>query len=174
MIVSWNSQPIQTIVKNLAFPALIFLTALISCEKKPAVKQIPLRSSSFNLKALADRIIERSKPQPGEKVFMIGRPNEFDSLIVFLKDGFEKSGAQYLGTINVDTTQWPADWNTPLVQAAKGKSREELANLLDTLDLGIIGLAAGHAHRKGQSGAFSLGRGQRHQWKGNSNGWDDR
>jgi len=72
--------------------SFVFLALLVSCEKKPSVKQIPLRSSSFNLRALADKIIERSKPQAGEKVFMIGQPNEFDSLIVFLKDGFAKSG----------------------------------------------------------------------------------
>src|SRR5258708_5058618 len=116
MIVPWISSPNPTFVKNLTLAALVFLALVISCEKKPAVKQIPLRSSSLNLKALADKILSRSKPQPGEKIFMIGQPNEFDSLIVFLKDGFAKSGAVYLGTINVDTTQWPADWNTPLVQ----------------------------------------------------------
>jgi hypothetical protein len=138
MIVSWNSQPTQTIVKNLAFPALIFLTALISCEKKPAVKQIPLRSSSFNLKALADKIIAQADPTPGEKVFMIGKPSEFDSLVVFLKDGFAKSGSYYYGTINVDTAKWPEEWNTSLVQKAVGKSREELVKLLDTLTLGIM------------------------------------
>ncbi len=125
-------------MKNLALLSLIFLTLLISCEKRPAVKQVPLRSSSLNLKALADKIIEQSKPQPGEKVFMIGKPNEFDSLIVFLKDGFAKAGAVYLGTISVDTAQWPADWNTPLVQAVKGKSRGEIAKILDSLDLGIM------------------------------------
>ncbi len=125
-------------MKKLVLPVLIFLIALASCDKKPAVKQIPLRSSPFNLKALAGKIIEQSKPQPGEKIFMIGKPNEFDSLIVFLKDGFASTGAVYLGTINVDTAQWPVDWNTPFVQSTKGKSREELAQLLDTLDLGIM------------------------------------
>ncbi|HWA32979.1 MAG TPA: aminopeptidase [Cyclobacteriaceae bacterium] len=124
-------------MKKHALNALFFIMVLISCEKKAAVKEIPLRSSSFNLKALADKIIERSKPQAGEKVFMIGRPNEFDSLIVFLKDGFAKSGAVYLGTINVDTAQWPVDWNTPLVQATKGKSREDIAKILDSLDLSL-------------------------------------
>jgi len=47
-------------------------------------------------------------------------------------------GAAYLGTINVDTTQWPGDWNTPLVQATRGKSKEELTKILDSLDLGIM------------------------------------
>jgi hypothetical protein len=133
----------------LKYPLLfIFLFLLvISCDKKAEVKQIPLRSSPLDLKSLADKIIEQSDPQPGEKIFMIGQPNEFDSLIVFLKDGLEKKRARYMGTINVDTARWPVEWNTQLVQAAKGKSKEELIQVLDSMDLGIMlpGPNPGHA-----------------------------
>jgi hypothetical protein len=138
MIGTLDSNQPETTLKKLVFLLPFLFMAFISCEKKPAPKQISLRSSQLDLEALADKIIERLQPQQGEKVFMIGKPNEFDSLIVFLKDKFAKSGAIYAGTINVDTVQWPAEWNTAFVQAAKGKSREELGQVLDTLDIGIM------------------------------------
>lgn len=132
-------------VKRSLLAITLFMVA-VSCDRKPAEKKIALHSSALNLEALADRIITQSKPQKGEKVFMIGAPNEFDSLIIFLKDKFAASGAIYLGTFNVDTTRWPDEWNTPLVVAGKGKSKEEFVPLLDTLDIGIMLPGASPSH----------------------------
>ena len=87
---SSNQPDIQ--VKRSLLAIALFIVA-VSCDKKPAEKKIALHSSALNLEALADRIIAQSKPQKGEKVFMIGAPNEFDSLIIFLKDKFAASGA---------------------------------------------------------------------------------
>ena len=124
-------------------PYLIILVSIViltACQKKAAETVTPLKSSSLNLKAIAAKVMERVSLQPGEKVFMVGQPSEFDSLIVLLSDQIAKSGGVYLGTINVDTTSWPAAWNNDFVKSTNGKKKEQLTQLFDSLaiDLGIM------------------------------------
>jgi Thermophilic metalloprotease (M29) len=126
--------------------SILILSVTISCNKKPAEKAFVLHSSELDLKAIADKTMERMDIQPGEKVFMVGMPNEFDSLIVFLSDKITAAGGSYLGTINVDTTAWPDSWNTEFVKSTNGKSKEELIKLFAIADLGIMLPGAASTH----------------------------
>ncbi len=126
------------IKSHIAFVALIIALLMASCDRKPAEKTVALHSSPLDMDAISDKLMEKISLQPGEKVFMIGVPGEFDSLIVFLGDKITSAGGVYLGTINVDTTSWPNSWNTDFVKSTKGKSKEELIKLLDGYDLGIM------------------------------------
>ena len=121
---------------------IILFSALVmtACQKKTTESIIALKSSSLDLKAISTKLMECINLQPGEKVFMVGQPGEFDSLIVLLGDQISRAGGVYLGTINVDTAAWPASWNNDFVKATKGKTKEELTLLFDSLalDLGIM------------------------------------
>ncbi len=119
---------------------LFSILVMTACEKKASPPAVALKSSSLDLKAMAAKIMERVNLQPGEKVFMVGQPSEFDSLIVFLGDQISQAGGVYLGTINVDTVSWPASWNNEFVKSTNGKTKEELTQLFDSLalDLGIM------------------------------------
>ena len=140
MIVPYNSQ--SKAMKNLKPYLTILLAAVIltACQKKATEPIVTLKSSSLDLKALSAKVMERINLQPGEKVFMVGQPNEFDSLIVLLGDQISKSGGVYMGTINVDTVSWPSSWNNDFVKSTNGKTKEELTKLFDSLaiDIGIM------------------------------------
>ncbi len=128
-------------MKSRSILIILFSVLVISaCEKKTSPPVVTLKSSSLDLKAISAKVMERINLQPGEKVFMVGQPGEFDSLIVFLGDQISQEGGIYLGTINVDTTSWPASWNNDFVQSTKGKTKEELTQLFDSLalDMGIM------------------------------------
>ena len=128
-------------IKSKSFLIILFyVLVMTACQKKPAESIIALKSSSLDLEAISMKIMERINLQPGEKVFMVGQPGEFDSLIVMLGDQISKAGGVYLGTINVDTAAWPASWNNDFVKSTSRKTKEELTQLFDSLalDLGIM------------------------------------
>ncbi len=134
---------------HLPLIALFFAGALLSCNDKPKGKITALGSSKLNLSAIADKTMGLIKLTPGEKVFIIGKPGEFDSLIVLLSDKITASGGTFLGVINVDdkdSTSWPASWSTEFTKSVKGKSKEEHIKLYDGIDLGIMLPGPGTTH----------------------------
>ncbi len=114
---------------------LAILMLAFSCQRKhtEAVGKLHL-----DWEALANKIIERSNMQPGERVIMVGKPGDFDPLAAMLSERIPKTGAVYLGVISVDSTTWPESWKTDFIKDAMAKPDYDPRNLLDMIDLGIM------------------------------------
>ena len=113
----------------------IILLAVFSCQKKSAevTSKLPL-----DWEALSDKIIERSQVQPGERVIMIALPGDFDPLVQLLSEKFPERGAEFLGTISVDSLSWPNSWKTDFIRSTMAGPKEDQWKLLDHIDLGIM------------------------------------
>ncbi|CAN5137661.1 hypothetical protein BH09BAC3_BH09BAC3_31980 [soil metagenome] len=122
---------------RIASVLLISISLLVSCNKKQHEKT-ELRSSTLDIRSISSALLDRIGIQKGEKVFMIGAPGEFDSLIVLLAEGVKAKGGVYLGVINVDTVAWPASWKNDFVATADSASKEELIKFFEDIDLGIM------------------------------------
>src|SRR5258708_24625716 len=88
--------------------ASVFLFGLIvSCQKKSSETINDEKHFILNLEAVTRKLIERSNLQPGERVLLMGKPGEFDSLVILLSEKIKSSEAIYLGAVSIDTTSWP-------------------------------------------------------------------
>lgn len=116
---------------------------LFFCQPKPAETN---HVFGPHMEAMADKILERSGLQPGERVLMIGQPDDFDYLISILGKKIADRGAVYLGTISVDSTLWPEGWKTDFTNSTVGKNRDELTGIFSEVDLGIMMPGASPAH----------------------------
>ena len=121
----------------------VLVVILWSCERRRTTEA---KSTSMDWQAIAEKILEQSDLQSGEKVLLMGSPGAFDSLVTLLGNSISREGADYLGTISVDTASWPESWKTDFVQSAEGKSKSELTILFGNVDLGIMLPGAGPNH----------------------------
>jgi len=87
--------------------------------------------------SMANIMMDRMDLQPGENVLMVARPGRFNPLISLLGQNISKTGSNYLGTISVSAST-PGEWKTEFTLAAKGKSVDELKELFQNIDLGIM------------------------------------
>jgi hypothetical protein len=125
------------------YPKLILLSLLIfiGC-KKPNESQ-PTDKVDWN--AISDKLIERMALQPNEKVFMIGQPGKFDTLVTLLTQKIKINKGNFLGTISIDSIQ-PIAWETEFTRSASQLDSVALVDFLSETDLGIMlpGAAAFH------------------------------
>lgn len=130
----------KNILPNVSF---VFLGILCFCQPKkdngPASDNYAAFPAPFklNLDAIANVIIERSKLQNGERVLLIAKPGEFDSLVYVLKNKIPSVNAEFLGAISV-THDTPEGWSTEFSRACSGKSRDQLVQRFKSVDLGIM------------------------------------
>lgn len=103
--------------------------------KEESIKQAKMYP---NWEGITNMLMERSKLSPGEKVILVSKPGDFDSLVTILAEKINKRGAIYLGTFTVDSFLKPAVWETDFVKQATGKSEEELTDYFKQVDLGIM------------------------------------
>ena len=122
---------------KIAAATLMLLVVVISCQKK-SKEPVTRKSFALNMEAIANKLMERSMVQPGERVLLMAKPGGFDSLIVLLSEKIKKAGAVYFGTISVDPASWPEGWKTDFTRSTEGKPKEELRKLFHSVDLGIM------------------------------------
>lgn len=115
---------------------LFLILAMLSSCQTPS-KESATTTSNLNWQAIAEKLLERSQLQQGEQVLLVGQPGQFDSLVPLLKVGIEKAGATYLGTISVNAVQ-PETWTTEFTSSLSGMQDDQLPQLLDKVDLGIM------------------------------------
>lgn len=99
----------------------------------------------INYEAIANVILKRSSLQPGERVLLIAKPGDFDSLILLLKNKIIEAKAEFLGAISIDTNT-PEAWQTKFTHLASGKLRDELSEYFRAVDLGIMMPGADTTH----------------------------
>lgn len=87
--------------------------------------------------SMANIMMDRMDLQPGENVLMVARPGRFNPLISLLGQNISKAGSNILGTVSVSAST-PGEWKTEFTLAAKGKSVDELKELFQNVDLGIM------------------------------------
>ncbi len=125
------------------YQKLLFIGLLIfiGC-KKPNESQ-PTDKVDWN--AISDKLIERMALQPNEKVFMIGQPGKFDTLVTLLTQKIKFNKGNFLGTISIDSIQ-PVAWETAFTRSASQLDSTALVDFLSETDLGIMlpGAAAFH------------------------------
>lgn len=135
-------------MKQIYSKAFVLLVAvmLLSCQKKATETIHSGAAFSLNMEAIAEKLLERSSLQPGERVVMIGQPGEFDSLVSLLGRKIASRGAVYLGTLSVDTVTWPQAWKTDFTKSTEGMNKVELTRLFSDVDLGIMLPGANPSH----------------------------
>lgn len=116
-------------------PTLI-LSILVSCQQPPK-QETDETQNQLNFEAIANKLISQAQLQPGERVLLVGQPGRFDPLISLLKSDIEKSGAIYLGTVSIESTQ-PMSWKTDFTTSLEGADEEKLVSLLGDVDLGVM------------------------------------
>ena len=116
--------------------ALFLSICFVGCKKKEFSKN---QIKSFpDWHAISNKLIEKSDLVKGEKVLLISKPGKFDPLVSILSEKINKTGAVYLGTFSVNSSENRIQWETEFINKAKGKSKKDLTNLLMGVDLGIM------------------------------------
>ena len=116
--------------------ALFLSICFVGCKKKEFSKN---QIKSFpDWDAISNKLIEKSDLVKGEKVLLISKPGKFDPLVSILSEKINKTGAVYLGTFSVNSSENRIQWETEFINKAKGKSKKDLTNLLMGVDLGIM------------------------------------
>jgi hypothetical protein len=118
--------------------ALLIALTILSCEKKQASEPPKKKPFKLDMEALASKIMERSFLKKGERVLIVARPGEFDTLVALLQGKIAKASATYLGTISVNHESWPESWKTDFTRTTEGKGRDQLSKIFEGVDLGIM------------------------------------
>lgn len=143
------SHGMKNILPNLV---LLFLMIIIACQSSSEqVAQSETEEISdttdfkLNFNALSAMIVERASLRPGERVMLVAKPGEFDSLVFLLKQKIIDAKAEYLGTFSIDE-DIPEDWQTDFTRSATGESPQQLSRHFEKIDLGIMLPGADTSH----------------------------
>jgi hypothetical protein len=131
-------------MKKQIITALAILTLLGACQKKETSTETTADSTTFQLdwEAMSTMLIRRMNIEPGERILIVASPGRFDAMIPLLEQKIETSKGEYLGTISVDSLNWPDEW-IPSSQAGffegiAKMSVDEMAEHFKGIDLAIM------------------------------------
>ena len=120
-------------------PLLFMVTiSLISC--KPAELETPQESAeiaSLDFAKLAQKMVELTEIQSAEGVLLVMEPGDFNPIIDEIKKQVEAKGGSYLGALSISDHQ-PDEWSTDFTKRCENVSEEELRQLFEEVDLGIM------------------------------------
>jgi hypothetical protein len=122
---------------------LVLLLLVLSCQKKETTntgEQEIADTTIFHLDwdAMTTMFMRRMNLEPGEKVLLVARPGRFNEMIPLLKEKITAAKGEYLGTISVDTTNSPAEWQTDFVNGTRNLSVDAMTTYLKNLDIAIM------------------------------------
>lgn len=103
-----------------------------------ATGEIQGQGSALDWIRLAQKIVEQMALKPGERVLLVGSPGTFDPIVTELRRAVERSGATDLGVLTSTAGAYPNQAATPLVDAAAGRDRASLAELLRDVDAAVM------------------------------------
>jgi hypothetical protein len=108
---------------------------------------------ALDLPALAERIVDQMRLQPGEKVLLLSHPGDFDPLVPLLRRAVARAGG-------VDAGSWQVLDDTTEQSAAA--SRAALLPLLRNVDLAVMlpGAAPGHPEYAAMQDVLREGHGR--------------
>ena len=117
--------------------ALMCAAVIIGCKPKESEQALPPGVDPIPFDQIADKLVELSDLQSGEKVLFMMVPGRFDGLVESLSEKVEAKGSQYLGTLSM-TPEQPVSWSTDFTEQCTSKSLEELKEIFQEVDLGIM------------------------------------
>src|SRR5262245_7161310 len=123
-------------MKNRSYNILfIMLMLVISCQKKETAVRGDV-DTTFHLdwRAMSTMLMQRMNIESGEKVLLVASPGRFDEMIPLIKEKILAAKGEYLGTISVDTINWPQDWKTGFVNGTRNLSVDALTDYLKGVD----------------------------------------
>ncbi|MFN5548984.1 MAG: hypothetical protein ACK5BJ_07515, partial [Bacteroidota bacterium] len=106
----------------------------------------PTLPDKLDWNAISDKMVERIQLQPGERVFMLGQPGKFDTLISLLESKIKSNKATYLGTVSIDSVQ-PSRWQNDFTQSVSQADSAGLIRIFNDVDLAIMLPGAVPTHR---------------------------
>jgi leucyl aminopeptidase (aminopeptidase T) len=120
-----------------------------------------IRPFKLDYDALAEVIVERAALQRNERVILVAKPGNFDSLTLLLKEKIAKRNATFLGAFSV-TNEKPVAWQTKFTQSASAKSLNDLSQQFMSVDLGIMlpGADTTHVPYAAMQNVLRTGRGR--------------
>src|SRR5688572_18512973 len=127
---------------------IALLTFLSSCTQKETAIETDIDTTTFHLDwdAMAAMLMRRANIEPGEKVLLVASPGRFEGMIPLLKEKIETSKGEYLGTISVDTANWPQAWKSTFVNGVTDLSVDAMAKHFKGVDLAIMMPGANVSH----------------------------
>ena len=126
---------------RIAALGLLFALSTVSRGETQSQPQLTL-----DWTAMADRLVTQLALEPGERVLLVAAPGLFDELIPDLRYAVMRAGGVDLGVIDVLKEPFPAEWNTDVLNAGAGPSREVYRSMLREFDAAIMmpGATPGH------------------------------
>ena len=124
------------------------LTLFAACQKKETSMEPEADTTTFHLDwdAMSAMLMRRANIEPGEKVLIVASPGRFDAMIPLLKEKIETSKGEYLGTISVDTSNWPQEWKSAFVNDVADMSVDAMTKHFKDVDLAIMMPGANVSH----------------------------
>ena len=117
---------------NIARP-LIVAVALLSAAPLSAQPRL-----TMDWEAMAEQLVRRLAPAPGERILLVARPGQFDELIPPLRYALMRAGAIDLGVIDVIEEPHPADWDGDLLSRNRDAARAAYREMLRDFDGAIM------------------------------------
>ena len=113
------------------------VTAAIVCllSAAPASAQPRL---TMQWRALAERLVTQLAPQPGERILLVARPGQFDSLIPHLRYALAEAEAVDLGVVDVIAEPYPEDWDGGRLARSSEAARTAWREMLRGVDGAIM------------------------------------
>lgn len=120
-------------MRSIARTAVIVAATLLSVA--PLLAQPRL---TMDWEAMAEQLVRRLAPAPGEKILLVARPGQFDELIPPLRYALMRAGAIDLGVIDVIEEPHPTNWDGDLVARNRDAARAVYREMLRDFDGAIM------------------------------------
>ena len=120
-------------MRSTARTAVIVAATLLSAA--PLLAQPRL---TMDWEAMAEQLVRRLAPAPGEKILLVARPGQFDELIPPLRYALMRAGAIDLGVIDVIEEPHPTGWDGDLLVRNRDAARAVYREMLRGFDGAIM------------------------------------
>ena len=120
-------------METIARIVVAFVAALLSAA--PLLAQPRL---TMDWEAMAEQLVRRLAPAPGEKILLVARPGQFDELVPPLRYALMRAGAIDLGVIDVIEEPYPAGWDGGLLARNHDAARAVYREMLRDFDGAIM------------------------------------
>ena len=120
-------------MRTVARTAAALAVALLSAAPLPAQPRL-----TMDWEAMAEQLVHRLAPAPGEKILLVARPGQFDELIPPLRYALMRAGAIDLGVIDVIEEPHPEDWDGDLLSRNRDAARAAYREMLRDFDGAIM------------------------------------
>ena len=93
---------------------------------------------TMDWEAMAEQLVRRLAPAPGEKILLVARPGQFDELVPPLRYALMRAGAIDLGVIDVIEEPYPAGWDGDVLARNHDAARAVYREMLRDFDGAIM------------------------------------